>query len=498
METKRLLKNLENPWKYLPHTLASRLSFGKWVPYNYLKMISHKITEAIAKGNGRIIVCLPPRHGKSELISHWIPVWFLNNWPDQSIILSSYEADFAAGWGRKVRNTINLNHDKLNFQLAADSASASRWNTKQGGGMVTAGAGGPITGRGGNLIIVDDPIKNWMDAQSETLRLRLIEWFFSTLYTRAEPNATIIIIQTRWHEQDLVGEIIANHAEDWCNIKLPALAENTDPLNRSLGEALCPDRYNESALIQIKKTIGTSMFEALYQQNPAPPEGHIFKRDWWKYYDVDNPPPFLGIIQSWDCAYEIGMKNSFSVGQTWGVTENGFYLIHQFRDKLEYPDLIRAVQKLAEKYNPEKIFIEYQAAGRSLVQDLLRKTRLPIRAAKTQRNSKETRALMVTALIESGKVYLPERVPWLEVFLHELTMFPAGKHNDQVDALSQALGLLKNVSFRRRKRRGKIERHVSAAGDPDQGAHARRRRRRKSKLYFGSQFNIRARWLAPK
>lgn len=127
-------------------------------------MISHQVTEAIAKENGRIIVCLPPRHGKSELISHWIPVWFLNNWPEKNIILASYEADFAATWGRKVRDTINSNTDKLTVKVSSESSSAARWNTKQGGGMTTAGAGGPITGRGGNLIIVDDPIKNWQEA----------------------------------------------------------------------------------------------------------------------------------------------------------------------------------------------------------------------------------------------------------------------------------------------------------------------------------------------
>ena len=208
---------------------------GHGIAYFYLVMISNLITEAIANGNGRIIVLMPPRHGKSELISHYVPIWFLENWPNLNIILTSYEADFAASWGRKVRDTIQKHRNELSVRVSPASSSAARWNTTAGGGMITAGAGGAITGRGGNLIIVDDPIKNWLEAQSDTTRQRLLEWFYSTLYTRAEPDATIIIIQTRWHESDLAGDLIAKNTGEWQVIRFPALAETDDPIRQKNG-----------------------------------------------------------------------------------------------------------------------------------------------------------------------------------------------------------------------------------------------------------------------
>jgi predicted phage terminase large subunit-like protein len=491
MEIKKLLSQLNRAWRFLPHTLAENLSGGNWQPYIYLTMISHLISESVAKGNGRLIVSLPPRHGKSELISHWVPVWFLENWPNQNVILTSYEADFAATWGRKVRDTIQSNQNELTVSLSSDSLSASRWNTTQGGGMVTAGAGGPITGRGGNLIIVDDPLKNWMEAQSETIRNRLIEWFYSTLYTRAEPGATIIIVQTRWHEADLVGELLDSQPNDWHEIRLPAIAETDgDMLNRIEGQALCPDRFDEKALDKIKQTIGSAMFEALYQQNPSSPQGEIFKRSWWKYFDPKCPPTFLARIQSWDCAYETGKDKSYSVCQTWGIAENGFYLLDQYRERLQYPDLVKAVKNIAERFEPDRILIEYQASGRSLVQDLYQRTRLPLKAIKTGQTSKETRAWLVTALVESGKVFLPKQSSWLDQFLHEMTMFPNSRYMDQVDALSQALIFLKDVRFSKRRRPSTKE--LSSTGR--KGRRSERRRRR-SRLYYGPKINIAATWL---
>jgi len=184
------------------------------------------------------------------------------------------------------------------------------------------------------------------------------------------------------------------------------------------------------------------MFSALYQQSPAPPQGSIFHREWWKFYDAE--PEFKAIIQSWDCGYELKEDSSYSVCQTWGVAENGFYLVHQFRNRLEYPDLLRTLKVLAEQFSPDLVLIEYQASGRSLVQDLYNNTRLPIKAVKTSRESKQIRAGLVTPLIETGKVFLPRFAGWINDFLYEVTVFPAGNHSDQVDALSQALLFLKS------------------------------------------------------
>jgi hypothetical protein len=181
-------------WKYLPHTYASVISHGTWKPYNVMVMLSNIIATAISKGNGRIIVSLPPRHGKSWFISQYIPAWFLSNWPDQRVILSSYEARFAATWGRRVRNIIKNEGYRCGVSLAEDSTAADNWMTTMEGGMMTAGVGGPITGKGFNLGLIDDPHKNWQEAQSSTIRKMIQEWFDSTFYTRAEPGATIIVL----------------------------------------------------------------------------------------------------------------------------------------------------------------------------------------------------------------------------------------------------------------------------------------------------------------
>jgi len=481
------LRALDRPWRFLPHTLAERLSGGKWVSYEYLKRISHLVVECISKGNGRLVVTLPPRHGKSELLSHWVPVWCLETWPTANVILTSYEADFAASWGRKVRDTIQANKKELKVRVSEQSSSASRWNTAQGGGMVTAGVGGPITGRGGDLIILDDPIKNWQDAQSETVRGTLIDWFYSTLYTRADPDATIIVIQTRWHILDLAGELLARSPSEWKEVRLPALAEVNDPLGRQPGEALCPERYTAGHLLRNKEEMGTMMFSALYQQSPAPPQGSIFHREWWKFYDEE--PEFKAVIQSWDCGYERREDSSYSVCQTWGVAENGFYLVDQFRDRLEYPDLLRAVKVLDERFSPELILIEYQAAGRSLVQDLYNNTRLPIKGVKTTRESKEIRAGLVSPLVETGKVFLPRNARWVSDFLYELTVFPVGSHSDQVDALSQALTFLKNRFDGGRNRRATPMRVSSGRrllGSPERSVGPRARRR----LHAGPRVNL--------
>jgi predicted phage terminase large subunit-like protein len=246
---------------------------------------------------------------------------------------------------------------------------------------------------------------------------------------------------------------------------LPALAEENDLIGRQPGQALCPQRFDEKSLHKIKETIGSSMFEALYQQNPAPPEGHMFKKNWWQYFDLKSYIPIIGIVQSWDCAYETGIDNSFSVCQTWGVAKNGFYLLHQLRDKMEYPELVKAVKSQAQRFNPSRILIEYQASGRPLVQDLYRRTRLPIYSVKVTRDSKESRARLATAVVENGKVFLPKEAEWLDDFLHELTMFPTGRHSDQVDAMAQALSLLKNITIGDRKR-------PSVGQRPSSGIHA--------------------------
>lgn len=442
MTDARLVAKARRVW---PHLYAEATSGGVWVPYRHLKFASIAIAKAMwqaeVSGVGaRIVVTMPPRHGKSEFISHRVPTWFLDNWPERHVILTTYETEFAIHWGRKVRNTIQETPG-INVRIASDSSAAQRWSTSEGGGMVTAGVGGPITGRGGHLIVVDDPHKNWQEAQSQTIRDGIIDWFNSTLYTRAEPGATIIVLQTRWHERDLIGYLLAEHGDNWIEVRLPALAEDGDPLGRIQGEALCRDRYDEIALSRIQRAVGSMIWAGLYQQRPAPAEGRLVKLEWWRYHHGIVPGAHL-VIQSWDTAFKKGEENAYTVGQTWVEGAAGYYLVDQVRDRYEYPELKRAIKMAANKWHPHSILIEDKASGQSAVQELRRDTRLPVIAVAPGVGDKLVRAQLQAPQIEAGRVYLPDNASWLQDYLHEWLHFPSSEFSDQVDATSQALDYL--------------------------------------------------------
>ena len=258
---------IAEPWRISPDRYARHMSAGRWKWYPYLKYTGKVIADAIRRGNGRVIINMPPRHGKSELGSFWTPIWFLDNDPAKRVILCSYEGGVAQDWGRRVRNEMGSN-DAINARLADDSKAVGRWHTPEGGGMTSTGTGGPISGRGADLILVDDPHKNWAEAHSVTTRDRIIEWFNSTLYTRREPFGNIIVIATRWHEEDLCGYLIEHHADDWAVVTLPAYAGMDDPLGREPGDVMCPQRYDRADLEQTRLAVGGAVWSALYQQAP--------------------------------------------------------------------------------------------------------------------------------------------------------------------------------------------------------------------------------------
>jgi predicted phage terminase large subunit-like protein len=437
----QVLEELKEPWKYLPHTYAEYLSKGKWQCFDYLYLLSHVVTAAIARGGGRILVEIPPRHGKSFFISKWTPAWFLENWPDQRVILTTYEANFAAKWGRQVRNIVSSR-----IACAEDSTAAARWATAEGGGMITAGVGGPITGEGGDLLIIDDPHKNWQEAMSSTIRQGIIDWFNSTFYTRAEPGATIVVLHTRWHERDLIGYLLKEHEDNWVNIRFPAIAEDNDVLGRRPGDALCPERYDEKALDRIRKGVGSMVWAGLYQQRPAPAEGNIFKRQWFRYYK--QPPRGMFIIQSWDTGYKKGKHSAFTVCQTWGAGQDGLYLLDQWRERVEYPELEKQVGLLYMKWSPSAVLIEDKASGQSLIQSYQRKTSLPIIPIEPLAD-KVVRAMAVSPFFEAGRIVIPEPSPltrWVSDYVETLATFPNTEFLDEVDATSQAVTWLQSFS----------------------------------------------------
>ncbi len=411
--------------------MAAHIQKG-WVNYPHIKFISKKIAEAIAKGNGRLIIEAPPRHGKSWLISLFTPIWFLNLWPHKRIILASYEHEAATQWGRGVRN--RLEESGL-VKIRQDSSAAERFETYDYGGMICAGVGGAITGKGGDLCLIDDPIKNWEESLSRTKRRRIRDWFDSTFYTRAEPGATIIVLQTRWHEDDLAGYLQKEHADKWDVISLPALAEPNDLLGRKEGAALCPERFNEDKLHQIQKAIGSIMWRALYQQRPSPVEGGLFKRNTFRYWK--ERPEIETNLLSIDCAFKDQETSDFVSMQFWGRRGPNKYLLDRIKGQWDFNATLQHCLMMVEKHRPHEILIEDKANGPALISVL--EGRVSGVVAFDPKASKLARAHMCLPQFEGGNVYFPEEADWLDEYETELCQFPNSDNDDDVDATTQAI-----------------------------------------------------------
>ncbi|HPB88203.1 MAG TPA: phage terminase large subunit [Thermotogota bacterium] len=406
-----------------------------WVDGEHLRIIAGKLQEVAEGKLKKMIVTLPPRHGKSELISKKFPAWYLLQNPNQEIIISTYSADLSYDFSRIARSTFSRHSELFDLQLAKDSQSVARWGIEgYRGGLVAAGVGGPITGRGFHVGIIDDPIKNREEANSDTIRKKIIEWYKSTFRTRAYPNAAQIIVQTRWHEADLTGVLLQEQPEEWFLLNLPAFAEDNDPIGRREGAPLWPERYSEHELLKIKKDIGTYEWLALYQQRPTALEGNIFRKEWFRY--TGSIPKNITIYQTIDPAVSTKTEADYFVELTFGVDDkHNIYIIDLFRGKLEFPDQIRAIESNYIKWKPLRIGIESVAYQAALEQTLRTKSMLPVMKLRPSAD-KVTRALRVTPMFENGKVYIYDHFPNKPEFETELMQFPNGRHDDIVDSVS--------------------------------------------------------------
>ncbi len=421
-------------------------------------MLAEALVDVAAGRTKRLIVEMPPRHGKSEMVSVWFPVWFLNLRPEARVILASYESEFASSWGRRVRNLINEHARSLNVEVAADSSAANRWHTTAGGGMVTAGVGGAITGRGADILIIDDPVKNSLDANSQVTRQHTWEWWTTTARTRLQPDGAVIIVMTRWHQDDLVGRLLTQQkdeggGEPWRIVRFPAIAEEEDELGRKPGEALWPEKWDKAALAFTEIDVGPYAWDALYQQRPTAPGGSIFQREWWestRYRPEDESREIIARFISWDTAVKDGDTNAYTVatvGELWPDYRLG--LRHVYRDRLQFPRLPEAIEQLAWEYNRDgklhSIVIEDKASGTSAIQTL--RANAPEWLADliqpyTPHGDKEYRAKLAAAWCANGMVWLPrpsDLTPWLFDFERELFEFPRSAYADQVDAFSQLI-----------------------------------------------------------
>lgn len=398
----------------------------------------------------RLLITMPPRHGKSELTSKYTPAWFINRSPKNRVILASYEANFAAEWGGKVRDLIQeANGVGLECHLNPTTKARDSWKTQAGGGMYTAGAQGAITGKGANLFIIDDPFKNDEEANSETIREKVWGMYQSTAFTRLEPGGVVILIQTRWHEDDLAGRVLRDQADEWYHVNCPAIAQEDghDSIGRQPGEPLWAERYDLDDLETIRLAVGSYVWNALYQQNPFIEGGGILKpgeiqrfaeRD--GVYMTGNGQKYVSKAKCWrfvtiDTAGTSKNYSDYNVACVFDVTpEREGLLVAVERKKMESSEHLSWLKGLFDRYEPRFIGIENKSFGTTLFQNAVR---AGLRVQKLEADTdKVTRAYGASPLVETGRLQIPYNALWLPEFEHELAAFPYGTHDDQVDAFS--------------------------------------------------------------
>jgi predicted phage terminase large subunit-like protein len=391
--------------------------------------------------------------GKSQIVSRHLPAYLLGRNPDAKIIACSYSAELASAMNRDVQRIID---DPRYREIFPDTTlSSANVRTFAGnylrnsdvfeivghkGMYLSSGVGGGITGRGFNSVgIIDDPIKNREEANSPTYRERIWDWYRSTFYTRREKGAKILLILTRWNEDDLAGRLLElqkndPRADQWRVICFPAVFEGRDEYthpedDRKVGDALWPSEYSLEDLNRIKASLGSYEWASLYQQHPTPQGGGIFMTSWWGFYDYGElPGRFDEIIQSWDMTFKDAATSDFVVGQVWGRAEERYYLLDQVRDRLDFPGTIRAVTSLSRKWPDAALkLVEDKANGPAVISMLKRELSglVPVEP----QGSKEARAYAVSALVEAGNVFLPSRAAWLDDFITEAASFPNGRND---------------------------------------------------------------------
>lgn len=420
----------------------------------------------------RLIVTMPPRHGKSERVSKKFPAWHIGKYPNDEIILASYALSLSRDNNRIARDTFMDRSGLFGVSISNARQSAESWGIEgYRGGVNAAGVGGPITGKGARIAIIDDPIKNAEEANSEVVREAVWSWYTSTLYTRLTPDGRIIVVMTRWHEDDLVGRLLKKEADEikegthkgerWTVINFPAVAEDNDHLGREPGEALWPEfGFDVQRLEQIKSDVGSYVFNALYQQRPSAAGGTIFKREYFKYFREETIHNIQYLIvgnkrydkmkcwafQTVDTANSEKTINDYFVVSTWYVTpEHDLLLYDVYRTHITGPDQKPLMKEMVYRYRPKFQAIEDKTFGTNLIQECKREG-MSIRPIKVDKD-KVTRSLVIAARYEVGKVYHRQDAQWLTDYEDELLSFPRGKHDDQVDTASIA-GEVVHVLFR--------------------------------------------------
>jgi predicted phage terminase large subunit-like protein len=414
----------------------------------------HKIMadafERVANGElKRLIINMPPRHTKSEFASYLLPAWFLGRFPHKKVIQTSHTAELAVGFGRKVRNLVDSEvysgiFPELNLQ--ADSKAAGRWNTSRGGDYFAIGVGGAVTGKGADLLIIDDPHSEQEAALAQVnpeIYDKTYEWYTSGPRQRLQPGGAIVIVMTRWSQKDLTGQVLKSAAqrggEEWKVIEFPAIMPS--------GKPLWPEFWSLEELEALKEELPNSKWQAQYQQQPTSDASAIIKREWWQIWEHDSPPHCEFIIQSWDTAFLKSERADYSACTTWGVfykdddtgeRQANIILLNAFKKRMEFPELKQRAYEEWKEWEPDAMIVEAKAAGSPLIFEL-RQMGIPVSEfTPSKGNDKIARLNAVADLFASGRVWVPNR-NWAEELVEEVAAFPAGEHDDMVDSMTQAL-----------------------------------------------------------
>ena len=423
----------------------------------------HKIMaesfERVVNGDlKRLIINMPPRHTKSEFASYLLPAWFLGQYPEKKIIQTAHTAELSVGFGRKVRNLVDSEDYKEIFPelgLRADSKAAGRWSTSKGGEYFAIGVGGAVTGKGADLLIIDDPHSE-QEGQSADPAVfdKVYDWYTSGPRQRLQPGGAIIIVMTRWHKRDLTGKIIKTSVQregmdEWELIEFPAIMPS--------GNALWPEFWSLKELEALRSELPAPKWQAQYQQDPSSEESALVKREWWKKWEDEIPPPCEFIIQSWDTAFLKTQRADYSACTTWGVfyhpdeqgvTQPNIILLDAFKDRLEFPELKKCAFEFYNEFEPDACIVEAKAAGTPLIFEL-RAMGIPVSEYTPSRgNDKISRVNAVSDLFASGIVWCPE-TRFAEEVIEEFASFPAGEHDDLVDSSTQALLRFRQGGFLR-------------------------------------------------
>ena len=420
-----------------------------WVHKDICQRLEQFSQDVADRKSPRLMLFMPPRHGKSTLASVAFPAWHLGRNPEHEFISCSYSGSLAMSFSRKVRHQLREPNYKNVFSGASldpTSQSVESWLTTKGGGYVAAGVGGGITGKGAHVLVIDDPVKNREDAESEYSRASVWDWYTSTAYTRLAPGGGILVILTRWHDDDLAGRLLqaaVDGADEWEVVKYPAIAEQDEEF-RLEGDALHPERYDIPSLEKIQRAIGPRDWSALYQQNPVADEGDYFNREMINYYDEpDLDYTRLRYYCAWDLAIGQRERNDYSVGLVVGVDEyDKLYIVDCVRGKWDGFELVERILDLYETWRPGVVGIEkghIEMALGPFLEKRVRERRLNeayFRDLKTGRRDKEARARAIQGRMQQGMVYFPKEPLWVGPLIAELLRFPNGVHDDQVDALA--------------------------------------------------------------